>query len=120
MNIAIIGQNGIFRDSLRILLNQVDDFNIVFDSGEVLQLLYYQDISSVDVVLFDSYAGTENFRTLINKANELSSNIKFLVLTDTTRYYFWQNQKLFPIEGIILKDSGKEEFEIEIRSLKKN
>jgi DNA-binding NarL/FixJ family response regulator len=117
MNIAIIGQNCIFRDSLKILLNQVADFTVVFDGDEIMNLLDYQDILSINIVLFDYCNRTENFSTLINKTRELSENIKIMVMTDVTCYYYWINQKEYHIEGVILKDSGKQEFEKEIRTL---
>jgi len=117
MNIAIIGQNCIFRDSLRLLLNQVADFTVVFDSDDIPELQDYPEASSIDVVLFDCCYGNEDFSSLINKINKLSPNIKILIMTDSFWQYYWLNQKKYSIEGIILRDSGKLEFEKEIKSL---
>jgi DNA-binding NarL/FixJ family response regulator len=117
MNIAIIGHNYIFRDSLRILLNQVADFKVVFYCDTILKLTDYQDLLSIDVALIDCCNSTADLSISLSKATELSSNLKFLLLTDTTWQYYWLNQKEFPVEGIIMKDSGKLEFEHSIRNL---
>ncbi|MEI6575940.1 MAG: hypothetical protein WCO63_07165 [Bacteroidota bacterium] len=119
MNIAIIGQNFIFRDSLKILLNQVAGFNVIFDSDEAIKLTGFQDFLSIDVVLFDDCMRSESFCNSIHKTKQLHAKAKILLLTDPTDYYYWINQKEFPVDGILLKDLGKKEFEMEIRGLMK-
>jgi DNA-binding NarL/FixJ family response regulator len=117
MNIAIIGQNSIFRDSLRTLLNQVDDFNVMMDSENIQDFFDTHDALSIDIVLFDGSIGNGNYIDLISKVRIFSADIKVLILTDIAGQTYWKNQSSGIIEGTLLKNSKKKEFAEKIRSL---
>jgi DNA-binding NarL/FixJ family response regulator len=117
MNIAIIGQNHIFRDSLKTLLNQVDDFNIMFECAKIQDFLDDPDASVIDLILIDGVIGTYSYSEIVNRIRKYSAKIKVLILTEKEEHYYWENQKKFKIEGTLLKNAKKNEFEEKIRSL---
>ncbi len=116
MNIAIIEPNQILRDSLRVLLEQVCDFQVVFDSGCIEDFFKYIDVRLVNVVLLDEDRGTENLPGDIQKSRILSSGIKIIILSDPEAHYYLKNYLKYEVEGILLKNSTKQEFENKIRS----
>ena len=112
MNIVIIEKNKIFRESLKTVLNQIQDFKVIFDSDTIN---YTEDISNihVNILLIDYNLGKSKCNETINKAIAVwGDTVKFLFMTD------------FKVEcaingintiDIILKNSSKTEFENKIR-----
>jgi DNA-binding NarL/FixJ family response regulator len=112
MNIAIIANNLFYRESLKIALNQITDFNISFDSDNLNSLFQIAGIYDFQVVLIDSiYYQSEN----IKKIFQCLPYTKILILSDSIESYFLDQQ----LDGIsfdfIPKSSTKSLFEIKIR-----
>lgn len=117
MNIAIIGQNPIFRDSLLTLLSQVVDFNIKFDCGDIHDFFNNPDASMIDLILIDGVIGSLRYSEITSRIKEFSDGIKVLFLSEATDHYYWEDQHKYNVEGTLLKNSKKKEFEEKIRSL---
>ena len=112
MNIVIIEQNKIFRESLKTVLNQIADFEVVFDADNNC---FPEDISNIQVnlILIDCNLGKDKFNETIKKAIKVwGPSIRCIFLTD-----YKEECTINGIESsdIILKSSSKKEFENKIR-----
>ncbi len=117
MNIVIIEQNKIFRESLKTVLNQIQDFKVIFDSDTIN---YTEDISNihVNILLIDYNLGKSKCNETINKALVIwGTAVKFLLMTD-----FKAECAINGINttDVILKNSSKKEFENKIRKQETN
>ena len=112
MNIVIIEENKIFRESLKTALNQIPDFEVVFDADNNR---YPEEISNIPVnlILIDYSAGKNKCSETMNKALLVwGTTVKFLFLTDYEEVCAINGIKT---SDIILKNSSKKEFENKIR-----
>ena len=112
MNIVIIEQNKIFRESLKTVLNQIQDFKVIFDSDTIS---YTEDISNihVNIILIDYNLGKSKCNETINKAKAVwGISVKFLFMTDFNEECTINGIKT---SDIILKNSSKKQFENKIR-----
>ena len=113
MNIIIIEQNKIYRESLRTALCQVNDFEVVFDAGNSR---FPESLNKVKVnlILIDYDFGEVKCNDTILKALSIWPTVRFLFLTD---YKEECNFDTIKTSGAILKNSSKKEFECRIKEL---
>jgi len=111
MNIVIIEQNKIYRESLKVALDQIYDFNVVCD---VENISYPEDLSHADInlILIDFSFGKNRCNEIMNKTLSVWPGVRFLLLADYKQECIIHKDKSC---DIILKNSSKEEFEIKIR-----
>ena len=111
MNIVIIEQNKIFRESLKTALNQVNDFKVVFDADDSR---FPETISNVQVnlLLLDYSFGKITCDKTIAAALSIWPAVRFLFLTNYKEEFAFDSMKT---TGAILKNSSKKEFEDKIR-----
>jgi DNA-binding NarL/FixJ family response regulator len=112
INIAIIDQNRTFRESLKTLLEQIQDFRVVFNTGETN---YLENLpkNAVQVLLVDNAMGREKCNELIDAALSQSNHLKALILA---MYKDELNLDSGEAE-VMLKCSSKKEFENRIKKL---
>ena len=114
INIAIIDQNETYRKSLKTLLEQIEGFRVVFDSGDFnCGSNFYNNL--LEVMLIDSSIGKQKCGELIVEALSQRNSIKVLMLA----VYREELTLDYGNVAIILKSSGKKEFESRIRELVK-
>jgi DNA-binding NarL/FixJ family response regulator len=113
MNIVIIEQNKIYRESLKTALSQVKGFDVVFetDNGSFPETLKHVQ---VNLILIDYDFGEEKCNETINIAYSIWPAVSFLFLTNYKEECNFDNIK---ISAAILKNSSKKEFECRIREL---
>jgi DNA-binding NarL/FixJ family response regulator len=111
MNIVIIDQNKIFRESLKTVLDQIPDFKVILDMDNTGSL---EDINNIEVhlILLDYSLGKGTCNEAIGKVNSLWPAAKCLLLTSYTEEY---NFNEIHTAEIILKNATKKEFENRIR-----
>ncbi len=116
MNIVIIEQNKIFRESLKTALNQVNDFKVVFDADNSL---FPETIShaQVNLLLIDYDLGEASCNETIANALSIWPAVRFLFLTN---YKEECDLNFTKTEEAILKNSSKKEFEDKIRGHQSN
>jgi DNA-binding NarL/FixJ family response regulator len=116
LNIAIIENNEVYRESLKTLLGQVPDFEIVFDTDRNGSLENFKNLP-VQLVLLDYDFGKSTCNEIMNKALSAWPTVKFLLLTNFKEEfsYFTGNEA-----DLILKNSSKKEFEHKIRKQQSN
>ncbi len=114
MNIVIIEQNKIFRESLRTALKQIPGFNIVFDSDNNACFDILSD-QQIQLILIDNNITKSKCIEIKKKALVLWPSVKFLILTSFKKEEC--NIDLDRATNVILKNSSKNEFENRIREL---
>jgi DNA-binding NarL/FixJ family response regulator len=117
IKIAIIDDHDLFREGIRLVLGQIESFEVIFDtSSGVLFLEFLQD-SCPDVVLMDINMPVMDGVETTRKAIELNPNLNVIALTmfsDTTHYTQMINAG---IKGFILKKSNKYELQQAIQTV---
>ena len=111
MNIVIIDQNIVYRESLRTALDQIPDFKVVFDMDNTGSLENLYNIQ-VHLILMDYSFGKIELNEMMAKAVSLWPDVKFLLLST---YKEECNLNSFKAIDAILKNSTKKEFENKIR-----
>ncbi len=114
MNIVIVELNKIFRESLKTALNQIPDFEVVFDSDNNG---YFDNLSDqqIQLILIDNNITKSKCIEIKKKALVLWPSVKFLILTSFKKEEC--NIDLDRATNAILKNSSKNEFENRIREL---
>ena len=113
INIAIIDRNEIFRESLKILLEQIEGFSVIMDAANCVNLNISNTIPPIQVLLIDSSFGKEECNFRMNEEPVQSKTVKTLMLAT------YKEELGFGMVDteIILKSSGKKEFEYRINKL---
>jgi DNA-binding NarL/FixJ family response regulator len=113
INIAIIDRNEIFRESLKILLEQIEGFSVIMDANSCDHLNISNTISPIQVLLIDSSLGKEECTVWMNETVAQWKSVKTLMLAT------YKEELGFGLVDteIILKSSGKKEFEYRINKL---
>ena len=112
MNIVIIERNKIYRESLKTVLDQIPDFNVVFEMDNTGSLEDNKNIQ-VNLILIDYNLGKDKCNETVNKAISLWPDVKFLLLTTYKEEHDFERNKGF---DVILKNSSKKEFEYKIKN----
>jgi DNA-binding NarL/FixJ family response regulator len=112
INIAIIDKNEIFRESLKMLLEQIPGFHVTICSG-MNKCADSLTGEPPEVLLLDDCIGQNRCRSIIDEILLQNKSLKIIVLTiDPMSLYLG-----YPGTKVMLKYSEKKEFEFEIRSL---
>jgi DNA-binding NarL/FixJ family response regulator len=116
MNIVIIEQNKIFRESLKTALSQVNGFKVVFDSENCR---FPEAINTVQVneLLLDYSFGEVKCNETIAIALSIWPAVSVLFLTN---YKEEGNYERMKTTEAILKSSSKKEFEDKIKAQQAN
>jgi|CryBogDrversion2_1035201.scaffolds.fasta_scaffold57298_1 DNA-binding NarL/FixJ family response regulator len=111
MNIVIIDQNIIYRESLRTALDQIPDFKVVFDMDNPGSLENINNIQ-VHMILIDYSFGKIKCNETMMKAVSLWPDVKFLLLSTYKEECILNSIQTI---DVMLKNSTKKEFENKIR-----
>jgi len=112
INIAIIDQNETYRKSLKMVLEQVEGFHVVLESGEY-SCLKGDDEITIQVLLINYSPGNRKCAEQISEASMNRNFLKSLILV----MYKDELNLDFDEADVILKSSSKKEFEKRIREL---
>jgi DNA-binding NarL/FixJ family response regulator len=112
ITIAIIDPNPIFRKSLKMMLEHINGFSVVLETGDFKKLKTLTECQ-VQVLLIDNGLFQENQNALTEIDSRLGYKAKSLILN-----LFRDEMNLIPDRtNSILKNSGKMEFESKIKKL---
>ena len=111
MNIVIIEQNKIYRESLKTALCQVNGFEVVFDADNNR---FPETLNNVQVnlILIDYDFGEVKCNETITNALSIWPTVSFLFLTNYKEEY---DLNFISTDKAIPKNSSKREFEVKIR-----
>ncbi|MCX6303832.1 MAG: response regulator transcription factor [Bacteroidetes bacterium] len=117
IKIAIIDDHDLFREGIRLVLGQIEDFEVVFDTSNGALFLEFLKNSLPDVVLMDINMPVMDGVEATRKALASYPGLKVIALTmfsDTTHYTQMINAG---IKGFILKKSNKFELQQAINTV---
>ncbi|MHC1738025.1 MAG: response regulator [Ignavibacteriaceae bacterium] len=115
MNIAIIENNKFYRESLRTVLNQIEDFIVVYDGDNSEGITQLLETGEIDIILIDYDIVEGNFSQIKEQILKLFPPIKIIVVSNYSEVCYSKNLISKGITDIISKNSGKNEFEELIR-----
>jgi DNA-binding NarL/FixJ family response regulator len=117
IKIAIIDDHDLFREGIKLVLGQIENFEVIFDTPSGLLFLEFLQNSLPDVVLMDINMPVIDGVETTQKALQLNANLKVIALTmfsDTTHYTQMIDAG---IKGFILKKSNKFELQQAINAV---
>jgi len=120
MNIAIVEQNKLYREGLKVLLNQTPDFRVVFDTDNNSDFLQFLKTNSTDIV----FIGFECIETQCSKKLlefiKLHPETKIIVLTPSLEICRYETLIQTYCMDVMLKNSTKKDFNKHIREIENN
>ncbi|MDP2722778.1 MAG: hypothetical protein Q8O72_08475 [Bacteroidales bacterium] len=112
INIVLIDQHTTYRESLKMVLEQIDGFHVVLDSSEGNWANAVADIP-VHLMIIDGSMGKEKCSMMINHAITKWKSIKTLILA----MYREELEYDYGKAEVMLKSSVKREFEEKIKKM---
>jgi len=115
--VILVDDHKLFRDGLKFVINQMDDFEVVAEASNGLEFLRIIEEQSADLVLMDISMPELDGIQATKIATEKYPGIKILVISMfcDEEYYYQMIQA--GVMGFVLKESGKNELESAITSV---
>jgi len=117
INIAVIDDHDLFREGIKLVLNQVEGFNVIFDTSDGYHFIEKIADIQLDIVLMDIDMPVINGILVTEKALKINPDLKIIALSmfsDTGHYTQMINAG---VKGFILKKANKFELEQAIRTI---
>ena len=117
IKIAIIDDHDLFREGIKLVVGQIENFEVIFDTSNGNLFLEFLKNSMPDVVLMDISMPIIDGVETTQKAVELRPNLNVIALTmfsDMTHYTQMINAG---VKGFILKKSNKFELQQAINAV---
>ncbi len=111
IKIAIIDDHHIFREGLRLVLQQISDLDIVYDTHSGSDFLSYIQNHPVDIVIMDISMPEISGIELTKKLLELKSGIKIIALTMFSDLEHYTQMMAAGAAGFLVKSASKEELD---------
>ena len=89
-NIIIVEENRLYRESLRLALSQIDDFNIVLDADTINDIGQISAIQFIDLVLLSIDVGKVNGYNPLTQLRRRFPQLKILILLDYPETCFYE------------------------------
>ena len=105
IDILIVDDHTLFRKGLRLLLNEMDNYRVVGEASNGIEMLRTLELIQVDIILLDIAMPEMDGIEAAKKALNLYPNIKIITLSmfDDADYYFKMVET--GVHGFLLKDS---------------
>jgi DNA-binding NarL/FixJ family response regulator len=119
MNIAIIEKNNLYRESLRTVLNQIEDFTVVYESDNLQNVIHFFEILKIEIILIDYNIGEKKLNQINEQIEKFFPHVKAIIVSNYDEMYC--NEKLLKEKtNVIFKNAEKKEFEKIMRQPKNN
>ena len=112
INIAIIENNNIYRESLKTALNQIDGFMVVFNTDNISLVFDFIEEYNFQIILLDLFCYQAES---VKKILQLYPNTKILILSNYIETCFFDLKSNDMSFDFISKCSNKNLFEYKIR-----
>jgi DNA-binding NarL/FixJ family response regulator len=111
IQIAVIDDHDLFREGIKLVLNQVEGFHVIYDTSNGNQFVEMLDRIKIDIALMDIEMPVINGIQTTIKALQLKPDLKVIALTmfSDTGHYMKMIQA--GVKGFILKKANKFELE---------
>ncbi len=117
INLAIVEENRLYRESLRSVLNQIADFHIVRDEDTVDDILQNLADQIIDIVLLSIDVGRPKGFDALKQLRRLFPQLNILVLLDYPETCYYEHAVTEGANDAIPKFSGKSVIEQHVRSI---
>jgi DNA-binding NarL/FixJ family response regulator len=111
ITIALIDDHDLFREGMRLVLNQIDDFEVIYDTSDGNQFIEFLKSTIPDITLMDISMPIIDGVETTKKSLEIHSGLKIIALTmfsDTVHYTMMIN---VGVKGFIQKKATKYELQ---------
>lgn len=118
INIAIIDDHDLFREGIMLVMNQIHNFNVVFDSCNGNHFLeYLNDNPRPDITLMDIQMPVIDGINTTREAIKLYPDIKIIALTLFSDTYHYKKMIEAGTRGFMLKNAQKQELQLAIEQV---
>jgi DNA-binding NarL/FixJ family response regulator len=112
IDIAIVDDHELFRDGLKLVISQIEDFNVCNESSGGKEFLAYISHGTYpDVVLMDVNMPEMNGIETTEKALKIAPGLKVIALTMHKDESYYMQMISAGAKGFVLKKSGKYELQ---------
>ena len=111
VTIALIDDHDLFREGMKLVLNQIDGFEVIYDTSNGYQFIEYLNSTIPDITLMDISMPIIDGVETTKKSLETHSGLKIIALTmfsDTVHYSMMINAG---VKGFIQKKASKHELQ---------
>lgn len=111
IKIALVDDHDLFREGIKLVLSQIDGFEVVFDTSDGYLFLDFLKSSIPDIVLMDINMPRIDGVEVTKKALQISPSLRIIALSmysDTVHYSQMINAG---VQGFILKNANKPELQ---------
>jgi DNA-binding NarL/FixJ family response regulator len=119
INLAIVEENRLYRESLRSALSQIADFNIMLEGDTVDDIVRVLVDQSIDLVLLSVDIEKSQGYNSLKQIRQLFPTMKILVLLDYPETCYYENAISEGANDAISKFSSKRTIEHHLRSILK-
>lgn len=117
IKISIVDDHTLFREGLKLVLSQIDDFLILNEAASGKLFINTLKDAQPDVVLMDiSMPEMDGFEAT-ERALRLYPDIKIMALSSYSDHIYYYKMIVAGVQGFVNKDSGKGELELAIREI---
>jgi DNA-binding NarL/FixJ family response regulator len=117
IRIAIVDDHSLFREGIKLVLNQIMNFSVVFDSCDGLEFIRSLETSDYDVVLMDIEMPVLDGIESSRRALQIRPELKIIALTMFSDIGYYSRMIQAGVKGFILKKANKSELEHAIVSV---
>lgn len=107
IQIAIVDDHSLFRDGIKLVLNQIEGFEVIYDTPDGRDFIDFITKSPVDIVLMDIEMPQINGIETTVKALEIVPDLKIIALTMFTDEMHYVQMLKAGVKGFILKKADK-------------
>jgi DNA-binding NarL/FixJ family response regulator len=111
IQIAVIDDHDLFREGIKLVLNQIEDFKVVFDTPDGNRFVEILDKIWIDIALMDIEMPAINGIQTTLKALQAKPDLKIIALTMFSDIGHYSQMINAGVKGFILKKANKYELQ---------
>ncbi len=117
IKIAIVDDHSIFREGIILVLNQISEFEVVFDTSNGLDFITDLETNKPDLVLMDINMPQINGAETTKKALALVPDLKVIALTMFSDLGHYTQMIEAGVQGFVIKNASKTELSTAIQTV---
>lgn len=116
MNIAILEKNKLYRESLKTILNQINDFKVIYEGDDLQNVIKLHQLKNVDIMIVDYKIIKSKSEFNLHREKELFPDTRLVVLAESDEMLNLSYLNSSPSKQIIFRNIEKQELERKIRN----
>ena len=117
IKIVIVDDHELFRDGLKYVLDQNDEFFVIDEAETGIEFLKLLDKHIPDIVLMDISMPEMDGIEATEKALRMHPNLKIIALSSYSDHIYYYKMIKAGVQGFVIKTSGKEDIENAINTV---